>query len=128
MLKWIRSWVNGSPKDTLSEILSDKSNRETLLGVLNAAPPTKEQIERDAARVVNYSNTTDYSIFAKEAWSEVLKSIDKLMSDKLSQNDVDFYRGQLSATINLLRISYLARNAKEKLEKERKENLLINQI
>lgn len=129
MFRWIKSWVTPSHKgETISEILSDKKNRETLLGVLDQIAPSREQMERDSIHVINYSNSTDYSVFAKEAWSEIIKDIDELMNDELSDREIDFYRGKLSATVDLLRISYMARKAKDMFDQERKQELLNKQI
>lgn len=118
-----RLWANLFPKrkETLADILSDKSNRESLLGVLNQIAPSRDQIEKDAIRFINYSNSKDYAIFSKEVWSNILNSLDHLMKTNVSDRDIDFYRGKLASSVDLLRISFLARNAKERIEQERKE-------
>lgn len=126
MLKWIKSWAMPSRKETLGDVLSSDENREGLLGVLEQLAPTREKVERDSIRAIQYSHSKDYAIFAKEAWAQVIENLDKLTSDKLTERQVDFYRGKLSSTLDLLRISYLARNAKEQFDLERKQTLTTN--
>lgn len=108
----MRFWAR-SNKPTLSDILSSGDNREFLLGVIRQAPPTEEQMKRDTARVIQYSQTEDYAVWAKNAWARVTEHIDHLMDAKTSSDQAAFHRGALAATVTLLRESYKARFAKQ---------------
>lgn len=108
-LELFKSPVN-SNRETLREILESPMNRETLLGVQRIQPPKPEKIKGDLDKVISYSRTTDYEIFASEIWHEVQECIDKITDKSITSSQVDFYRGALSQTLKILRISFKARN------------------
>lgn len=114
MLKalWTKLLATRSNK-TLSDILKDPFHREGFLGIRRDLIPTPERIIRDNDKVINYARSEDYAVWANEAWMYVLECIDKLCDSKLEPQEVDFYRGGLSKTIDNLRISYKALQAKE---------------
>jgi hypothetical protein len=116
---WRKLLANRS--NTLADILSDSKNKENLLGVILPNRPGREEIERDAVRMLSYSNSSDYAIFVKESWAIFLKSMDKVMDGKLEDREIDFHRGKMSSIIDLLRISYMARDIKDGIEKEKKQ-------
>ena len=105
--------INQSRKDFIAEILSDTSNQEALLGVRATQPPSPDQVDRDIDKMIRYARTDAYSVWAKEAWTEALKCMDKLTRNNLTGPEVDFYRGSLTAILDLLRISYIAQFTKE---------------
>lgn len=111
-----------SNKETIADILAIPDNRETLLGVRRVAPPSPEQIIGDINRVVNYARTEDYSIWAKEAWSDAIECLDKIMDPKTPPEEIDFYRGGFAKCVEMLRISYRALKAKEEVAQYAKEN------
>lgn len=90
----------------LGEILSYGANREDLLGMAAPVIPTETQIHNDASRIVSYTKSVEYSVWAKEAWSEALSHMDALQNPKATMEEVNFHRGALRSTLNLLRISY----------------------
>jgi hypothetical protein len=97
-----------SPKNTLAAILSDPFQREGFLGVRRDPAPSPERIIQDNERVIRYARTDEYSVWANEAWANVLNCVDKLIDPNLPAEEVDFYRGSLAARIDDLRISYKA--------------------
>lgn len=111
------------PPSILGEILSTEASREELLGMRSLTPPSQSQILEDASRIVNYSTKMDYRVWSKEAWAKALSYIDALQNPKATGSETDFYRGALHATLNLLRVSELARLQKEELEKSLEENV-----
>lgn len=115
MLKalWTKFLARRSAKYSLASILAEPDNREILLGVKRSVPPSPEKMNEDVGRIIRYSTTEDYSIWAKEAWTTAISCIDQLVNDELDQTKVDFYRGSLATTLDLLRFSYKARFLKE---------------
>lgn len=101
---------------TLADILSTEASKEELLGMKAPLSPTTEQIIQDANRLINYSHSADYRVWAKEAWSKVLSHIDAVQSSKSTTDEVNFHRGALKATLDLLRVSYQARAVRDSLE------------
>lgn len=106
----IRSWAGQSNSKFISEILASNENKEIFLGVSRRLIPSKKEIDLDLERAARYSQSDDYAVWAKEAWSNVLDSIDKLCQDNLTDRQVDFYRGILKQTIKMLSVSHRARN------------------
>jgi hypothetical protein len=124
MLFLDRIFNRQSNAEMLKDILASTGNRETLLGVKNVLPPTEDQITRDAGRVLQYSRSQDYAVFAQEAWAEILMSLDKISSSKASDREIDFYRGRFVAFCDVLRISHRARSVVE--ESKNKEAVKAN--
>lgn len=114
---WIRSWAKSRNEQylTLADILSNPDNRESMLGVQRAMNPSPEMQKADADKVIHYSVSSEYKIWAEEAWVQVINCIDELTDPDLSATEVDFYRGALKQTFELLRISYKARSMKEQI-------------
>lgn len=105
-----------SPNDTLAKILADPFQREGFLGVRRDPLPDGERIVRDNERVIRHARTEEYAIWANEAWAEAMKCVDKLIDSELPAAEVDFYRGNLAARIDDLRISYKAILSKKDAE------------
>lgn len=123
MLKtWIKSWALRflNEKETLGEILESPDNREFLLGVKRTPFHSKEKIESDMDSLLRYSRSEDYAIFCQHTWAEFLDALDKLMDDKISDRQVDFYRGAMSKSLKILRSSYIARNLKQENRDEKR--------
>jgi hypothetical protein len=104
--------------DDLAKFLAQPRNAEEFLGVLPVELPTPAKIQADAAKMVKYSHSTDYAIFAKECWARVLAHHDAILDEKTPADRLSYHRGALKATLDLLRLSYQARQTLEVLEKE----------
>lgn len=115
--------LNNIFKGSLADILFSKDKREEILGVKNVTPPERKQIEHDANAVVRYSQASDYKIFSEEVWSRALDHLDHILDDKTPQDRIEYYRGALRSTLDLLRISYQARQMQEALEKEHMQHV-----
>lgn len=103
----------------LREILSSNENRDTLLGVQRPRPiPSYEEQLRDVQRLINYSNSYDYSIFVKEVWGHVLFAMDKLAMGNTPKHEIDFHRGRLYEALELLRLSARARDREPDLARK----------
>lgn len=112
------------PKDTISDLaklLAYTSNKEEFLGVKAMDLPDPAKIQSDAAKLAKYSHSSDYTIFAREAWARVLNSLDIILDDKTTDDKVKFHRGVVKATLDLLRLSHQARSVQEMIEKEAAE-------
>lgn len=110
------------PSDDLAKLLADSRNVESLLGVREVVMPSQDDMHRDASRLVGYSRSEDYKIFADEAWSRVLTHLDVMMDKKASKEHVDYHRGACKEALDLLRLSYQAR-AVLKAEAEREQSV-----
>lgn len=106
------SWFRRKSKhvEQLRDLLGNQNNLETFLGVKAMAMPTQEAQKADAARLVNYSKSTDYKIFADEVYARVLSHLDVMMDEKASKERVDFHRGAAKEALDLLRLSFQARS------------------
>lgn len=113
----IKSWFQ-KEQSQLSQILSSETTREELLGMQAPAQPSTERILEDANRIVSYSTKADYRVWSKEAWSKALSHIDAIQDPQASADTVNFHRGALKATLDLLRVSYQAHAVKAQLENE----------
>lgn len=127
---WTKLWVRSrnDNNETLAAILARQENKESLLGVKFEVPPTQERVRRDVDRVLRYSQSGDYEIWAKEAWSSVLESIDKLIDQNTTETQVDFHRGALAQTMKLLQVSYKARMAKDRINEEEAKKEVLTSI
>lgn len=108
------------PIVVLAEVLAREANQKDLLGMSTPKNPTVDQVIIDAAKLMEYGFSSDYKVFAKEAWSRVLVELDKILDERTPADQVNNARGALRATLDLLRLSYQARITKESLEKEHK--------
>lgn len=75
--------------------------------------PTPETIKQDAAKITNYSNSADYKRWADEAWGRVIDGLDKVLDANATPENRQYYCGSVRATLDLLRVSYVARNVLE---------------
>lgn len=114
-------WGKESNKDLLGDILSHWQNRENLLGVQRVAPVSPEQIRSDVEKIISYSTTSDYLVYAEKVWTDVLDCMDKLSRPDTKGEAVDFYRGKLNASLEHLRVSYQARSMKEQMAKDKEQ-------
>lgn len=117
--KAIKQWLAPKPS-VLSDILRSPSAREELLGMQSVVPPSQDQILHDANKIVSYSSKQDYQVWATEAWAKALSHLDSIQNPKATMDEVNFHRGALSATLNLLRVSEQARSIKTQLEQDEK--------
>lgn len=93
----------------LASILAEADNREGMLGMKAPVIPTPEGIKIDAAKILKYTDSTGYKKFAEEAWARVIEGMDKILNPKTTKDQRDFYCGEVNATLNLLRLSYQAK-------------------
>lgn len=113
-------WKKKSPyTKQLAEILAQLGNRESLLGVQKPIIPTPDDIRKDAAKLYRYSQSSDYKQFADEAWSRVIGHLDKILDERSSQETRVHNCGAMKATLDLLRLSYQARELMDQLDSEK---------
>lgn len=110
------------PIAVLAELLSKQNNQKDFLGVSPTSMPGSDELLSDAAKLVKYSFSDDYKVFAKEAWARVLLELDKVLDPRTPVDQLQNSRGALRATLDLLRLSYQARFTKENLEREVNQN------
>lgn len=102
----------------IKAFFSTKEGREELLGMKAVQPPSEKQILEDANKIVSYANSKAYTKWADEAWAKVLSHIDAIQDEKATAQQVDFHRGALRATLDLLRIAGQAEHVKQQLDTE----------
>lgn len=102
----------------LSDLLKDPALKEDLLGTKAVAMPSPQKIQADASRLVRHSTTEEYRVFAQEAWARVLVHLDAMMDERNTQDRIQFHRGALKATLDLLRLSHQARATKDVLDNQ----------
>lgn len=95
-------------KDFLGDLLTNGTLRESLLGVGRVRPMSDDKTKSDAARILNFARSEDYSVYAEELWKTTTFYIKELANVNLKPEEIDFYRGCLSATLDDLKISYRA--------------------
>ncbi len=105
---------------TLSEILKGEGNQAMLLGAQRIVVDREKESERDAVRVLAYSKSADYAVWAGEVWRSACSCISILTKNNLPDNEAAFYRGMLAQALDDLKISYEAREGIEK----RKQNTI----
>lgn len=115
----IKMWGLNKPSDELARLLQYPRNQEEFLGVSATELPDPDKIINDSSKLVAYSQTTDYKVFAKEAWARVLSSLDVMLDDRTSVDRLHYHRGAIRATLDLLRLSYQARSVRDQLEQEK---------
>ena len=108
----------------LADILADKSMKEEMLGMMSQEMPSQDQVYTDAAKILNHAQHSDYRVWAKEAWAHVLTHLDAIQDPKSTTDQVNFHRGALRESLDLLRISYRAKFVKEHLEREKASSAL----
>lgn len=107
----------------LAELLANGENRESFLGVKETNFPTPQQIRDKAAQLARHSETSDYLVFVEDAWGRVLNHLDTILDDKTSNERVQYHRGALKETLDLLRVSYQAREVMLQHDKQQAEPL-----
>lgn len=105
----------------LADLLANGENRETFLGVKEAKFPTPQEIRDQSAKLARHSESSDYLTFAEEAWGRVLNHLDIMLDDRTTDQRVQYHRGALKATLDLLRVSYQARVVMQHHDKEQAE-------
>jgi hypothetical protein len=83
--------------------------------------PEPERIIADANMLSNFASTQEYQVFAKEVWAKAIDHLDKILDSSTTGEKLQFHRGALRTSLDLLRLSYQARLTREQLEKEQKE-------
>jgi hypothetical protein len=115
VIKW--PWRKRA-SDELAKLLGDSRNVEMFLGVKDPIIPTQEDIRRDAAKLVRYSTTADYKVFADEVFSRVLAHLDVMMDERATKERVDYHRGAAKEALDLLRLSYQAKSSMQAYDRE----------
>ena len=95
--------------EALSQILANPGLMEDFLGVKPVDIPTADKIRQDAYKLYSHTNTPEYQVFAKEVWARALSHLDLVLDAKTPSDKLAYHRGALSATLDLLRISYQAK-------------------
>lgn len=80
--------------------------------------PSRDAQFSDSANLLNYTASTGYQVWAKEAWAKALSHLDAVMDERASADRVNYERAALRATLDLLRVSYQAQAVNEQLAKE----------
>ncbi len=93
-------------EDVLARLIKDARLRESFLGVDRTRPETDGKKRMDANRILNYSRSEDYGVYAEEMWREVLSCVKKLTDPGKDTDEMNYYRGRLAATLDALQISY----------------------
>jgi hypothetical protein len=94
----------------LAELLAHSDNRESFLGVKDVNLPTAQQIQQKAAQLARYSESKDYLVYVEETWGRILNHLDTILNDRTTYEQVQYHRGALKEALDLLRVSYQARN------------------
>lgn len=117
-MDFLSMFRNKKQEDFVAVLLADPKVREDLLGVGVAQLPAPQQILEDASKILRYSQSQDYRMFQKEVWARVLSHLDAIQNDKSTADQVNFHRGALKASLDILRIAAQARVTRDMLEKE----------
>lgn len=107
-MKLLTKFLAHFKKDTLSKLLKDRSLREQFLSVDRPRSLSEDKQESDASKLINYSRSEDYKVYAEELWQTVIMYVKDLTKEDLKTEEMHFIRGCLSATLDDLRISYKA--------------------
>ena len=117
MLNLIKSWAKSEHvRVPLAELLSRENLKEDFLGVSKDRLKSNEETVDDAIRLLRFAQTEDYAVFLKEIWETVCLSVKKLTEENLKETEVNYQRGYLSASLDILKISY---NVQRFMESER---------
>ena len=100
----------------LAELLGNPGLREEFLGIANPKMPEPDQIIADANALVGFATSQEYKVFAREVWARSLNHLDKILDAGTTGERLQYHRGALSASLDLLRLSYQARAAREQME------------
>lgn len=113
----------GNNASLVAKILAEVPNREDLLGMKAPVIPTPDGIRVDAAKILKYTDSDGYKKFAEEAWARVIQGLDKVLDSRTSTESLHFYRGEVNATLNLLRLSYVAKETITRYDEEHQASL-----
>lgn len=102
----------------LSEWLFTREKREHVLGVKEIEIPTEQQQRNDTNKIISYSHSEDYKAWSEETWAIALDHLDRILDDRTSPQMIEYHRGSLKATLDLLRLSYKARQIRKRLEEQ----------
>jgi hypothetical protein len=105
----------------LAKILAQPSLREDFLGVAQTKFPSPDKIISDAAKITRYASSDEFKVFANEVWARSLGHLDSILDANTTGEKLQYHRGALRASLDLLRLSYQARSEKERLEAETKQ-------
>ncbi len=119
----ILNFLYGKRDSLISSILASSPNREDMLGMKAPIIPTPEGIRVDASKILKYTDSDGYKKFAEEAWGQVIQGLDKILDSRSSTEAVNFYRGEVNATLNLLRLSYRAKEVVTQYDQEHEASL-----
>lgn len=119
MLSLLKSlFVKSDNSKLIAQILSEVNNREELLGMKPPVIPTPDGIKVDASRILKYTDTQGYKTWAEEAWARVIQNLDKILDVRTTKDQRDYYCGAVNESLNLLRLSYLAKETIKQYDKE----------
>lgn len=102
----------------LARLLTSPELREDFLGVRQSEIPSPEAIINDANMLASYASKGEYQVFAKEVWARALTHLDSILDANTTGEKLQYHRGALRASLDLLRVSYLARLTREQTEKQ----------
>ncbi len=103
----------------LAELLANSGLKEEFLGVANPKMPEPDQIIADANALVGFATSQEYKVFAREVWARSLGHLDKILDAGTTGERLQYHRGALSASLDLLRLSYQARSTREQMERSK---------
>lgn len=101
----------------VAKILADPRNKEDFLGMKGLDLPNPKDIRDNAAALVRYSKGADYKRFADETWARVMTGIDKILDERSSNEVRQYHCGSVKAMLDLLRLSYQARQVVDEFDK-----------
>jgi len=110
----------------LARMLATPSLREEFLGVAESKMPDPDTIISDANKLANFASSDEYKVFAKEVWARSLNHLDAILDPATISEKLQFHRGALRASLDLLRLSYQARLTREQLEAEKKAQVEVD--
>lgn len=116
-------FVKDNNSELVAQILAQVPNREDMLGMKAPIIPTPDGIRVDAAKILKYTDSDGYKKFAEESWARVIQGIDRILDPSTSTESLHFYRGEVNATLNLLRLSHVAKDAVKQFDQEHEASL-----
>jgi hypothetical protein len=93
----------------LRNLLADPDVAAQLLGTRESRLKSDEDLTSEAAKVLRYSNSSDYKVFAGKSWERLLLHMDAILNANSSQDRVSYHRGAINEVLYLLRLSHEAR-------------------
>jgi hypothetical protein len=108
--------------NALTSLLFRKDKRNDILGIQDVEPPTKEQLYTDSAKLIRYANSDDYKVWEEETWARALNHLDVILNDLTPPQKIEYHRGALKATLDLLRLSHEGRKMHKAIHEEIQTN------